>query len=187
MSIAGFTMDILLIVMLGVMIFYVTRLHKRLEVIRSGRGDLETLLRDLVNSTARAERGLIDLRSNAEVLAQTLQKQITGAGRAREELEYLLSSADRVADTLMDRIGNARTAVGGTVPPVSARDLPREEPRAELKEKLAATSSAPVLEPIAPAPSSIAAAAPAPKPQVASANAREAAESDLLRAIEKLR
>lgn len=176
MSIAGFVLDLLLIALLGVTVYYVMRLHKRLEVIRSGRHDLETLLRDLVNNTASAERSLMDLRENAGMLSSTLDKQITGASRAKEELQYLLTSADKVADTLMERIEKARTQTPAPRPSTDAS-------RAEFREALV---SKPAPEPRAPAAAPSLASVP-PVTSAPDTTAREAAENDLLRAIEKLR
>ena len=44
----GLALDLLLIVLLGTMITFVLKLYRRLEVLRSGKQDLEGLLRELV-------------------------------------------------------------------------------------------------------------------------------------------
>lgn len=169
MTLLGLILDLLLIGLLGTMIFFAVRLHKRLEVLRTGKQDLEVLLRDLVTNTSTAERNLRDLQSAAEELAPSLQKQVAGARAAREELEFLLGSADAAADKLLAQISAAK---------------------GEVRSDLTATRS----EPARPAP----AAAPTLRalPQQSQANntndtpaedARRTAEADLLRAIEKLR
>lgn len=175
MTIAGLILDILLITMLGVMIYYVMRLHNRLEVIRSGRNDLESLLRDLVVSTANAERSLMELRQHAGDLSQTLQKQVAGASRTREELEFLLGAADKAADTLMERIGTAR----GTTSASTTMSMPETPVSLSAAAVVERAAMRPRLEPELTATRD---SAPAATP-----TSREAAENDLLRAIEKLR
>ena len=176
MTLLGLILDILLIVMLGVMIFFVMRLHNRLEVLRSGKNDLEGLLHNLINSTATAERSLMDMRGTAGDLAVTLQKQITKAGSAREELEFLLSSADKVADALVSQVSTARNMAADA--PASTRSGPSFVSPMQSP----AVTPQPVVTPTLAVPPRDA-GAPAAEPK----SARESAEQDLLRAIEKLR
>lgn len=175
MTLLGLVLDILLIAMLGVMIFFVMRLHNRLEVLRRGKTDLEGLLQNLINSTSQAERSLQEMRGTAGDLSVTLQKQVAGAASAREELEFLLSSADKMADTLVNHISAART-IGGTAAEVRETKpqapVAERAPAAATVERAAPTLSVPPRDEVAPAPA---------------ATTRESAERDLLRAIEKLR
>lgn len=160
MAIAGLILDILLIALLAATVFFVLRLHNRLEVMRGGKGDLEGLLRDLIATTTNAERSLSGLRASASDLSDTLGKQVKGAHNASEELSYLLASADNKAKQLLNLVESAKA------------------PNAPA----AATAAAPVA---AAAPTLT--ATPAATPAAPAADKRVQAENDLLKAIEKLR
>lgn len=162
MEIAALLLDILLIALLAATVFFVLRLHNRLEVMRGGKGDLESLLRDLITTTQNAERSLNGLRISAGDLSDTLGKQVRGAENAREELEYLLASADNKAKQLMNAVESAK------VP--TAQPMAQQAP-APVQQQAAA--------PAAPTPANTATPPAADK--------RQQAESDLLKAIEKLR
>lgn len=171
----AFALDLVLIVLLGTMIFFAVRLHRRLEVLRSGKQDLEGLLRELVTGTATAERNLRQLQVAAEELAPSLQKHVSGARAAREELEFLLGSADAAAERLVAQIEAAKASApvaGRTAEPVSV--------------------SAPPLRAVPPIPPSNAMPTMTAPVAVQTASKtddaeRRTAEADLLRAIEKLR
>jgi hypothetical protein len=159
MDILNVLLNVVLIGLLGGVIFFVTRLHNRLEVVRSGKQELEVLLQDLVTATNSAQQSLTGLRDRAEDLAATLGKQVRGAENAREELSFLLTSADRSAADLVKLIENAKQAVA-TAPLTSAL------PKAATAPAAANTEASP------------AEAKPDPRRQ---------AEHDLMKAIEKLR
>jgi len=160
MEAAALLLDIVLIALLGCVIYFITRLHSRLEIVRSGKDDLENLLRDLVTTTGRAEQSLSALRLRAEDLTETLGKQVTGATNAREEMTYLLASADRTAAELVKLVEQAKSS-----------------PLVASTARSAATPGA------TPAPAKPAAAnTDAEKP-----DPRKQAEQDLMKAIEKLR
>ena len=164
MEIAGLILDLLLIALLAATVFFVLRLHNKLEVIRGGKGDLEALLRELVDTTVNAERSLSGLRANAIDLSETLGKQTKGAENASEELSYLLASADNKAKQLLAAVENAKPGV--------------------------ATATAAASAPAAAAPASPLSATPAATPAATPTNTndkRQQAEQDLLKAIEKLR
>jgi len=161
MDILNVILNVLLVAMLGAVIFFVTRLHNRLEVVRSGKQELESLLQDLVTATNTAQQSLTGLRDRAEDLSETLGKQVKGAENAREELTFLLASSDRSAADLVKLIENAKQVV--TNAPLTSA-LPKN------------ATAAPAANADTPA------ATPEPKPDT-----RRQAEHDLMKAIEKLR
>lgn len=168
MAIAGLILDILLIGLLAATVFFVLRLHNRLEVIRGANGDLESLLRNLITSTSNAERSLATMRQSASDLNETLGKQVRGAHNASEELQYLLASADSKAKQLLTVVESAR------VPAANSSAAPA------MAEGTAAASA---ISTATGAAASVA-ANPAGAPVV---EKRQQAEHDLLKAIEKLR
>lgn len=161
MAIAGLILDIVLIALLAATVFFVLRLHNRLEVMRGGKGDLESLLRDLIATTTNAERSLSGLRVSAGDLSDTLGKQVRGAENASEELQYLLASADNKAKQLLNVVESAKAPAVPNAP---------------------ATPRATAEAPAAPAAPTLNATPAAPAP-----DKRVQAENDLLKAIEKLR
>lgn len=171
MTIFGLILDLVMIGLLGTMIFFAVRLHRRLEVLRTGKQDLEILLRDLVTNTATAERNLRDLQVVAEELAPSLQKQVAGARAAREELEFLLGSADAAADKLLAQIGAAKGEIRSEHK-ISTSSTPVSLPST-------AAEPAPTLRAMPPISSTI--------KETQADDSRRTAEADLLRAIEKLR
>lgn len=169
MAFAGMMLDIFLIALLGATIYFVLRLHNRLEIMRGGKGDLEGLLRDLITTTTNAERSLSGLRLNAQDLSETLGKQVKGAMNASEELSYLLASADNKAKQLLSVVESVKAPPAGQAPARQPAPAVDDAPvlRAAVEERPAAPSVA----------------TPAP----ANGDKRQQAESDLLKAIEKLR
>lgn len=162
MALLSLILDLLLIGLLGATVFFVLRLHNRLEVIRGANGDLESLLRALITSTTNAERSLATIRQSASDLNETLGKQVRGAINASEELQYLLASADSKAKQLLTVVETAR--------------VPAQPVASSASGAAAATP-----------PATEAAPASASAPVVEKTDKRQQAEHELLKAIEKLR
>lgn len=165
MAFVGMILDILLIGLLAATVYFVLRLHNRLEVIRGGKGDLEALLRELVATTTNAERSLSGLRISAQDLSETLGKQIKGANNASEELSYLLASADNKAKQLLNVVESVKMPAAAAAMAAHTAE-PTPTLRATADERPVVTSAAPA---------------------TAATDKRQQAENDLLKAIEKLR
>jgi len=110
----GLVIDVVIIAMLGATIFYAFRLERRLANMRSAQAALTDVIRELNNSTARAEAGIHGLKAAAVSSGQMLDDKIKRARGLNDELALLLQSGERLGQ----RLESAR-------PQVAPRTAPR--------------------------------------------------------------
>jgi hypothetical protein len=141
--------DIVLICMLAATLAYGFRLNRRLEAMRAGRAEFQTLLTHFVEATTTAERSIATLKLTSAESGQDLQEACERATALREDLAFLIEKAGGVADKLETAIGRSRPLLAGAhveapVPaaPVAvgaepvAKTKPRVTRRAEGKKAL---------------------------------------------------
>ncbi|MEQ8442027.1 MAG: DUF6468 domain-containing protein [Alphaproteobacteria bacterium] len=96
----GIILDIALMVMLGVAVFYGVRLNRQVAAIKSGRAELEKLIREFGTATDRAESALADLKSNVGTTLTEARQTAHKAAELSDDLEFLIKRGERVADAL---------------------------------------------------------------------------------------
>ena len=145
----GDVVEGMLMLMLGVAIYYGWRLNGQIASIRSGREDLQKLIGDFSDATGRAEAALAELKSG---MAETLMQSREATSKAMslcDDLEFLIKRGEKVADTLEISI---RAGAGGEAPTDYAvsvrgqgRDLtasPEDRPEVPIERKAPARKSA---------------------------------------------
>jgi hypothetical protein len=180
----GLILDVIVALLLVATLFYCVRLHRRLNIIREHRGELEALIHAFNESCTRAELGVRSLRSATDE-ATRLQQYLERSQNLRDDLSYLMDRGGSLADRLEGGVRTARTAAPSNpmqqMP--AAAPAPAAAPRAtdRLRERTAGARQALGNEPVPVAPP--APAAPAADAQAGGAAPRSRAERELLQAL----
>ncbi len=101
-------LDILVAVLLVATIAYAAILNRRLGRLRSGKAELEALLRSFQEATVRAEASIGALRSYADVSSDSVEAQRTTIKEMRDEIDFLVGRAGEQADRLEGLIREGR-------------------------------------------------------------------------------
>lgn len=133
----GLVLDIVVIAMLGVTIFYALRLSRHLETFRSNRADMQTLIRELGSQITKAQEGIGALDDMSRERGDELRRLVAKAQGLLDELHLMTESGDSLATRLeglatknramIDKLGQATT---GAVYPGGKPDSFPPEPLA---------------------------------------------------------
>jgi|GEM_PF-1774621 len=138
MAVVSLILNLLIICLLAATITYAILLNRQLTRLRDGRGELDGLIREFGDATARAESGVKGMRRTTAEAGENLQKAIERAQVLRDELQFMIEAGDALASRLEGsaKSGAAGGALGGalgsggTLPAAAERGVPA--PRATL-------------------------------------------------------
>src|SRR3984885_2824536 len=102
------TLEIVLVVLLGATLFQAIRLERALVVLKRDRYSLESLVVGFKASTHQAENGIQRLRSAADGAGRDIDAQLTKSVSLRDDLAFLTERGDRLADRLDTLVRIAR-------------------------------------------------------------------------------
>jgi hypothetical protein len=105
------TLEIVLIVLLGATLFQAIRLERALGVLKRDRASLESLVIGFNASTHQAESGIQRLRAAADGAGRTIESQIGKSVSLKDDLAFLTERGDRLADRLDRLVRAARPLV----------------------------------------------------------------------------
>lgn len=94
------TLELVLIVLLGATLFQALRLERALGVLKRDRATLETLVIGFNASTHQAESGIQRLRTAADGAGRQIEAQIAKSATLKDDLAFLTERGDRLADRL---------------------------------------------------------------------------------------
>jgi hypothetical protein len=94
------TLEIVLVLLLGATLFQAIRLERALGVLKRDRSALESLVVDFNASTYQAENGIQRLRAAADSAGRQIENHIAKTASLKEDLTFLTDRGDRVADKL---------------------------------------------------------------------------------------
>ncbi len=100
MAILPLIMDVLVIGLLGVTLFFAVRLSAQLKIFRQTRSDLRQLITDLSGQITQAEMAITGLREAARQSGRDLQELISQGSALKDEMEMIHDSSDRLATRL---------------------------------------------------------------------------------------
>ncbi len=92
--------DIIIILLLGLTIFYAARLSVNLKTFRDSRAEFEKLLSELSNNIVRAEEAIKSMKQTAETSGQDLQHLINKAKGVSQELQLITEIGNSLAERL---------------------------------------------------------------------------------------
>lgn len=110
-SVMALVLDIVVIVMLGVTIFYALRLSRHLDTFRSNRSDMEKLIRDLSTQITRAQEGISTLDEISKDRGDELRRLVAKAQGLSDELQLMTESGNSLAGRLEGLATKNRTIV----------------------------------------------------------------------------
>lgn len=102
------TLEILLLVLLGATLFQAIRLERALGVLKRDKASLESLVVGFNTSTHQAESGIQRLHAAADGAGRQIQDQLAKSISLKDDLAYLSERGDRLADRLDTLVRAAR-------------------------------------------------------------------------------
>lgn len=186
-STISIVLDLALMALLGVAIYFGVRLNRQMAVIRAGREQLEALIKEFATATGRAETALVELKTEVGETLDQARQSAHKAGALCDDLEFLIKRGEKVADGLEGAVRTGRPAAGD-VPsaPTASRTPVPSAPR----EQGTALAARPEDRPV-PAPGGTsgadAAGTGATRDSSAAKKARAKSKSDLLKALQDMR
>ncbi len=129
----GFILDVLFAGLLVATLVYVARLNRRLDALRAGREEFETLIKHFAVATEQAQANVTAMKAAAEGAGRGLQDEIDRARGLREDLAFLAERANGLADQLEGAISRGRAPATGNVARmtnVAAQPKPAAQPAA---------------------------------------------------------
>lgn len=125
--------DITMLCLLAVTIFYAVRLSQGLDVFRRGKADMERLLRDLNIQTLRAQEAITTLEKAAGDAGDDLRQTVAKARGLSDELQLMSEAGNSLAERLESIAtrnrtiaeGLERAALGSVNPGTSLAATPR--------------------------------------------------------------
>lgn len=104
----GFIFDAIVSILLLITITYAVILNRKLNMIRDGRQDMETLVRDFTEAVKQAEQGLAAVRAAAQDGGDALQSRVDAADRLADDLAFLMKKGDLTIGKLEEIIKRSR-------------------------------------------------------------------------------
>jgi hypothetical protein len=111
MSGMEWTLEIVLVVLLGATLFQAVRLERALGVLKRDRASLESLVAGFNASTHHAESGIQRLRAAADGTGRDIEAQLVKSVSLKDDLAFLTERGDRLADRLDSLVRAARPLV----------------------------------------------------------------------------
>ena len=106
-------LDVILLCLLGVAIYYGLRLHRALSHLKNGREELKSILAEFSKATERAEGALKNLRTDVSGNVNKVKEATDRAQRISDDLDFLLQRGDKLADRLETDIRQGRALSEG--------------------------------------------------------------------------
>jgi len=104
----GVILDLLLAGLLTVTIAYAVMLNRRLGQIRGGGAQMERLVAELYQASARAEAGIAGLKAAAAGEDGDITHQLEALGKLRGDLDYLVTRAEEQSGRLERMVRDTR-------------------------------------------------------------------------------
>jgi hypothetical protein len=94
------TLEIVLVVLLGATLYQAMKLERALGVLKRDRASLESLVVHFNTSTRQAENGIERLRTAADGAGRLIESQLMKSVSLKDDLAFLTERGDRLADRL---------------------------------------------------------------------------------------
>lgn len=125
MELVPLFMDGLVLIFLGITVFFAAKLSLQLKAFRESRDGLKSLIADLSGQINQAEMAITGLRESARESGRDLQELISEASALKDEMELIYDSSNRLAERL-ENIPARREAVRQR-PPYDIPDMDEED------------------------------------------------------------
>lgn len=101
-------MDAVVVVLLGVTIFYCFMVDRRLRALRSGKDELKVVIEALGTSTDRAQESVVMLKNSGDAIEEQLGTRVRDARALSDELSLMIEAGNNLADRLEGSRPSAR-------------------------------------------------------------------------------
>jgi hypothetical protein len=118
------TLEIVLVVLLGATLFQAIRLERALGMLKRDRSSLEQLVVGFNASTHQAESGIQRLRAAADGAGRQIESQLGKSVSLKDDLAFLTERGDRLADRLDTLVRAARPLADDRPASTSAAGMP---------------------------------------------------------------
>lgn len=108
MSLIGFVLNGVLLVLLAATIYFAVKLSLLLGAFRNSRGELASLISELSRTIDQAQIAIAGLRESAREGGRELQEKIDQAQALGDELDVMASSGEKLARRLESVMARAR-------------------------------------------------------------------------------
>ncbi len=108
MHLMEWTLEIVLVVLLGATLFQAIRLERALGVLKRDRSSLESLVAGFNASTHQAETSIQHLRATADGAGRQIESQLGQSVSLKDDIAYLTERGERLADRLDSLVRAAR-------------------------------------------------------------------------------
>jgi hypothetical protein len=125
------TLEIILVVLLGATLFQAIRLERALGVLKRDRTSLESLVVGFNASTHQAETGIQRLHAAADGAGRQIESQLTKSAALKDDLSFLTERGDRLADRLDTLVRTARPLTQDRPGITSGTDAPKSTSQVE--------------------------------------------------------
>lgn len=115
------TLQIVLIVLLGATLFQAIKLERALGVLKRDRASLEGLVMHFNASTHQAESGIERLRTAVDGAGREIENQILKSVALKDDLAFMTERGDRLADRLDTLVRTARPLTKDSPPMQEAK------------------------------------------------------------------
>lgn len=120
------TLEIVLMVLLGATLLQAIRLERALGVLKRDRASLESLVVGFNASTHQAENGIQRLHAAVDGAGRQIQDQIAKSTSLKDDLVFLTERGDRMADRLDTLVRAARPLAHDPNPGASVSTVPKD-------------------------------------------------------------
>ena len=146
-SVAGFIIELAVVVLLGFTVTYCVILDRRLQGLRTDEKSMRQTVVDLGLATERAERAIDGLRHIISECDSTLGQRLTAAKNTSADLQDSIKSGDDVLDRIGRIVTSAKRAVSDAETRVQseakyAQPVPNAPDRTELSNSVLDTVAA---------------------------------------------
>lgn len=132
-------LDLLVAVLLGVTIFYCTKLNKRIRILQDSKSELAALIQQFDDSTQQATRSINEIHVVSKRINESIKTKLEKANYIVDDLAFMIEKGNKLADRMETDISGSRKAQ----PAEAARaQMPRS--RAEAAEQPAPERAQPV-------------------------------------------
>lgn len=148
--------DIVILLFLGVTIFYAWRLSTYMKIFRDSRKEMESLFLRLDADITRAEKSVLGMRNAAESAGMKLNETIKESKFLADELKFMNEAGDNLA-TRLEKLAERNSALvdqlesaGGVTANTKYKQVIQDEADEPVFNRFAVKETQPANQPNAP-------------------------------------
>ncbi len=137
-------LDLVMAVLLGITIYYCTKLNKRIRILQDSKGELASLSQKFDESTQQATRSINEIHVVSKKINESIKTKLEKANYIVDDLAFMIEKGNKLADRMEADISGSRkpSAVadraaqagrGGQVPASGPLQLKEEEAAASAR------------------------------------------------------